>query len=391
MRTSWWQAMSDAGPLSGMRVLEIAGLGPVPFACMMLADLGAEVLRLERPTGRSVRLVDDRFDVTARGRRSVAIDLKAEGASALVRDLATRADVLVEGYRPGVCERLGIGPTELLEANPALVYARITGWGQEGPRAKLGGHDINYIAVTGALAAIGEQGRRPVPPLNLVGDFGGGGMLAVTGILAALLQARATGKGQVVDIAMVDGVASLLATAYGYQSAGALSDERESNFVDGGSPHYRTYQCADGQYVAVGAVEPVFFTALVKALEVDVDPDDQLDRAKWPRIEATLARAFRTRTRDEWSAIFGEIDACVSPVLTLAEAAADPQIAIRRTLVERDGVLQPAPAPRFSATPADIGSAPRPAGGDTVTALPDWGISSADVERLVASGVVRQA
>jgi alpha-methylacyl-CoA racemase len=367
-------------------VLEIAGLGPVPFAGMMLADLGAEVLRLERPTGRSVRLVPDTFDVPARGRRTVAIDLKAAGAAELVAQLATRADVLVEGYRPGTCERLGIGPDELLGANPALVYARITGWGQEGPRARLGGHDINYIAVAGALAAIGERGRRPMPPLNLVGDFGGGGLLAVSGILAALIHARATGVGQVVDAAMVDGVSSLLATAHGYRSAGATSDERESNFMDGGSPHYRTYECADGEYVAVGAVEPVFFRALVETLGVDVDPVDQLDRARWPHIESELSRAFEGHTRDEWAEVFSRVDACVSPVLTLAEAANDPQIAARATLVERNGVTQPAPAPRFSATPGAIGVPPRPAGGDTVEALRDWGVE--DVDRLLTAGIV---
>jgi alpha-methylacyl-CoA racemase len=358
---------------------------------MLLADMGADVLRLERPSGRSVRLVPDRFDVTARGRRSVAIDLKAPGSAELVAELAKSAEVLIEGFRPGVCERLGIGPTQLLSANPALVYARITGWGQTGPRAHLGGHDINYIAVAGALAAIGERGRRPMPPLNLVGDFGGGGMFAVTGILAALLSARATGKGQVVDVAMLDGVGTLLATAHGYRSAGATTDERESNFMDGGSPHYRTYTCADGGYVAVGAVEPVFFANLVRALGVDVDPAEQLDRTKWPDIAAKLAAAFATRTRDEWAAVFSEVDACVTPVLGLAEAAADPQVAARQALVDVDGVRQPAPAPRFLATPSAIGGPPRPAGSDTRAALADWGIGAVEIDRLLATGVVTAA
>jgi alpha-methylacyl-CoA racemase len=378
------------GPLDGVRVLELAGLGPVPFAGMLLADLGAEVLRLERPTGRSVRLVDDRFDVVGRGRSSVALDMKAPGAAELVASLVTSADVFLEGFRPGVCERLGIGPDALLAANPALVYARITGWGQEGPRARLGGHDINYIAVTGALAAIGERGRRPMPPLNLVGDFGGGGMFAVTGILAALVSARQSGAGQVVDVAMVDGVSTLLATAYGYRSAGATSDERESNFMDGGSPHYRTYECAGGGYVAVGAVEPVFFRALVETLGVDVAVEDQLDRGQWPRITAQLEAAFLTRTREEWTTVFAEVDACVSPVLTLAEAATDPQITARATLVERDGVTQPAAAPRFSATPGGLGRPPRPAGADTRKALAQWGIGEAEVDALLASGTVAQ-
>lgn len=378
------------GPLAGVKVLELAGLGPVPFAGMVLADLGAEVLRLERPTGRSVRLVDDRFDVVGRGRSSVALDMKAQGAAELVASLVTSADIFLEGFRPGVCERLGIGPDALLAANPALVYARITGWGQEGPRARLGGHDINYIAVTGALAAIGERGRRPMPPLNLVGDFGGGGMFAVTGILAALVSARQSGAGQVVDVAMVDGVSTLLATAYGYRSAGATSDERESNFMDGGSPHYRTYECAGGGYVAVGAVEPVFFRALVETLGVDVAVEDQLDRGQWPRITAELEAAFLTRTREEWTTVFAEVDACVSPVLTLAEAATDPQVTARATLVERDGVTQPAAAPRFSATPGGLGRPPRPAGADTRTALAQWGIGEAEVDALLASGTLAQ-
>jgi alpha-methylacyl-CoA racemase len=378
------------GPLAGVRVLELAGLGPVPFAGMVLSDLGAEVLRLERPTGRSVRLVDDRFDVVGRGRSSVALDLKAPGAAELVATLATSADVFLEGFRPGVCERLGIGPDALLAANPALVYARITGWGQEGPRARLGGHDINYIAVTGALAAIGERGRRPMPPLNLVGDFGGGGMFAVTGILAALVSARGTGAGQVVDVAMVDGVSTLLATAYGYRSAGATSDERESNFMDGGSPHYRTYACAGGGYVAVGAVEPVFFRALVETLGVDVAVEDQLDRSQWPRIAAQLEAAFLARTREEWTTVFAEVDACVSPVLTLAEAATDPQVTARATLVERDGIIQPAAAPRFSATPGGLGRPPRPAGSDTRTALAQWGVGDTEVDALLASGTIAQ-
>jgi alpha-methylacyl-CoA racemase len=378
------------GPLKGVRVLELAGLGPVPFTGMVLADLGAHVLRLERPTGRSIRLVDDRFDVVGRGRSSVAIDLKTEGAADLVGSLATRADVFIEGFRPGVCERLGVGPDALLAANPALVYARITGWGQDGPRARLGGHDINYIAVTGALAAIGERGRRPMPPINLVGDFGGGGMFALTGILAALVSAGTTGVGQVVDVAMVDGVSTLLATAHGYRGAGATSDERESNFMDGGSPHYRTYECADGGYVAVGAVEPVFFRALVETLGVDVTVEDQLERSKWPHIAAELASAFKARTRDEWAAVFGEVDACVSPVLTLAEAAGDPQVAARSTLVDRDGVTQPATAPRFSRTPGTEGRPPRRAGADTRDALVEWGVSADEVERLLERGTVFQ-
>ena len=379
------------GPLAGVRVVELGGQGPVPFAGMVLSDLGAEVLRLERPTGRTVKLVDPRFDVVARGRRSVAMDLKAAGATALVLNLVRSADVFLEGFRPGVCERLGIGPDACLAANQHLVYARITGWGQDGPRSQLGGHDINYVAVTGALHAIGERNGPPVPPLNLVGDFGGGGMSAIVGVLAALHTVSRGGPGQVVDVSMAEGVATLLATTYGYQSAGALSPERESNFVDGGSPHYRTYRCADGRYVAVGAVEPVFFARLVEALEVDVDPADQHDRSRWPAIRAAFEDAFATRTRDEWAALFSEVDACVSPVLSFAEASTDAQLQARDALLERDGVVQPAPSPRFSATPGLPGQPPRAPGSDTRQALADWGVPANEVEHLLEVGVVSQA
>jgi len=380
---------TSGGPLAGVRVLEIAGLGPTPFACMMLADMGAEVLRLERFSGRTIRMVPDAFDVPSRGRRSVAIDLKAAGAAELVLALVRRSDVLVEGYRPGVCERLGIGPEPCLAANPRLVYTRITGWGQDGPRAHLGGHDINYIAVSGALGLIGERGRKPVPPLNLLGDFGGGGMLAVTGTLAALLEVSRHGRGQVVDAAMIDGVSSLLATTHGYASAGVLSAEREDNMTDGGAPYYTTYRCADGGYVAVGAVEPVFFARLIATLGVAATPADQGDRASWPELTRQFAGVFATRTRDEWAAVFSEVDACVSPVLTMQEAAADGQIAARQTLVTRDGVTQPAPAPRFAATPASIGVPTRPPGADTVEALADWGVPAEEVSRLIDAQVVR--
>jgi alpha-methylacyl-CoA racemase len=379
----------SSGPLDGVRVLEIAGLGPTPFAGMMLSDMGAEVLRMERPSGRTVRLVPDSHDVMSRGRRSVAIDLKAPGASALVLDLVRRADVLLEGYRPGVCERLGIGPDACLAANPRLVYARITGWGQEGPRAALGGHDINYIAVTGALAAIGEHGGPPVPPLNLVGDFGGGGMLAVVGVLGALVEVHRHGRGQIVDAAMVDGVSSLLASTHGYASAGAVDAERGANVMDGGAPYYRTYRCADGGYVAVGAVEPVFFGRLVEALGLDIRPEEQADRGAWPRLTDAFTTAFAGRTRDEWAAVFAEVDACVTPVLTFWEAPSDDHLAARRTLFSRNGVTQPAPSPRFSATPGEAGRPTRRPGSDTVDGLTDWGVSREQVDLLLRDGVVQ--
>ncbi|WP_148573835.1 CaiB/BaiF CoA transferase family protein [Nocardioides caldifontis] len=378
------------GPLQGLKVVEMAGQGPVPFAGMQLADLGAEVLRLERPTGRTVKLAPPRFDVVARGRRSVAIDMKAEGAAELVLGLLEEADVFLEGFRPGVCERLGIGPEPALRANPRLVYARVTGWGQDGPRALQGGHDINYIAVTGALAAIGEKGRAPVPPLNLVGDFGGGGMSALVGILAALYGVEHGLPGQVVDVAMVEGVNTLLATAHGYQGAGVLVDERESNFVDGGAPYYRAYECADGNHVAVGAVEPQFFRALVTTLGVDIDPAGQMDRSRWPEMRKQLADAFATRSRDAWVELFDGVDACVSPVLTLGEAHTDPQLVAREALQVVDGVPQPAPSPRFSRTPAEVGAPPRRPGSDTRTALADWGVAAERVEELLGAGVVHE-
>lgn len=376
------------GPLTGLKVVEMAGQGPVPFAGMYLADMGAEVLRLERPTGRTVKLAPPRFDVVARGRRSVAIDMKADGAAELVLELLTEADVFLEGFRPGVCERLGVGPEAALERNPSLVYARVTGWGQDGPRAQEGGHDINYIAVTGALDAIGEKDRRPVPPLNLVGDFGGGGMSALTGILAALYAVGRGFPGQVVDVAMVEGVNGLLATAHGYQSAGVTVDSRESNFVDGGAPYYRTYECSDGRYIAVGAVEPQFFRALVETLGVEADLADQGNRDRWPAIRHTFAKAFARKTRDEWVRSFDGVDACFSPVLTLAEASSDPQLIARDAIRVRDGVSQPTPSPKFSATPGEVGHAPRPPGTDTRSALADWGIAPNRVGDLIDTRVV---
>lgn len=377
-----------SGPLAGLRVVEMAGQGPVPFAGMQLADMGAEVIRLERPTGRTVKLAPPQFDVVARGRRSVAIDMKAPAAAELVLDLLRHADVFLEGFRPGVCERLGVGPEAALAANPNLVYARVTGWGQDGPRALQGGHDINYVAVTGALAAIGEKGRTPVPPLNLIGDFGGGGMSAVVGILAALHSVGRGGAGQVVDVAMVEGVNTLLATAHGYESAGVLVDERESNFVDGGAPYYRVYECADGDYIAVGAVEPQFFRQLVSTLQVDVDPDEQSDRAQWPQMRETFTTAFLTRSRDEWMDAFEGVDTCVTPVLKLREAHTDPQLIAREALETRDGVSQPAPSPRFLGTPSRAGHPPRTPGADTRGALADWGIAAQQIDDLIASGTV---
>jgi alpha-methylacyl-CoA racemase len=365
------------GPLSGVRVIELAGIGPAPMACMLLADMGAEVLRLERVTGTAMSALG-RFDVLARGRRSVAIDLKAPGASELVLELVAQADVLIEAYRPGVTERLGLGPDECLAANPGLVYARMTGWGQEGPLADRVGHDIDYAAIAGALATIGEPGRKPVPPLNLVADFGGGALYCVTGVLAALLERQTSGKGQVIDVAMVDGVSSLLAMAHSQRSAGMMNDERGSNMLDGGTPYYDTYRTADGEYMAVGAIESQFYDELARVLE------------KWPTTRALMTEKFASKTRAEWIAAFDGVDACVSPVWRIGEAPSDPHILARETLVVRDGVTQPNVAPRFSRTPGEVGVEARRPGQDTTETLRDWGVKDDRLEALLAAGVVTQ-
>jgi alpha-methylacyl-CoA racemase len=376
------------GPLRGLKVIEFAGLGPAPFACMIFADLGAEVLRLDRPGDLTAQIMGPK-DVMTRGRRSVAIDLKAAGASALVLDLVRTADVLVEPFRPGVTERLGLGPDECLAANPALVYARMTGWGQEGPLAARVGHDINYASIAGAIGSIGEPGRKPVPPLNLVADFGGGGMYCVSGVLAALYERTSSGKGQVVDVAMVDGVSSLLAMAYSHRAAGLIKDERGSNMLDGGRPYYDTYVCADGEYMSVGAIEAQFFAELVRVLDL-ADVPAQNDPAGWPRMREMFATTFASKTRAEWTEIFSDVDACVAPVWRLGEAADDPQIRARQSLVEVDGVVQPAAAPRFSRTPGAHGHPPRPVGADTTAALTDWGVPKETVEALLESGALVQ-
>ncbi len=377
------------GPLAGIKVIELAGIGPAPFAVMMLADLGADVLRLERPGG-TLSSVIGRFDVLARGRRSVAIDLKASGATELALDLVAGADVVVEAFRPGVAERLGLGPDECLAANPRLVYARMTGWGQDGPLAARVGHDIDYAAIAGAISMIGEPGRKPVPPLNLVADFGGGGMFCVAGVLAALLERVTSGQGQVVDVAMVDGVSTLLAMAHGQNSAGLLRDERGSNMLDGGAPYYDTYQCADGEYMAVGAIEPQFFAELVRVLDL-TDLPPQNDRATWPATRERFVTAFAARTRAEWIAAFDGVDACVSPVWRITEASADPHLQARQSLIEVDGLTQPAVAPRFSRTPGAVGVPARPPGADTVEALQEWGIDPDVITALRDSGAIVQA
>lgn len=379
------------GPLTGFRILEIAGLGPAPFCAMLLSDLGAEVVRVDRlaPPGRGVLDVDPRLDLLQRGRRSLAVDLKHPRGAETVLRLVEKADALIEGFRPGVAERLGIGPEDCLARNPRLVYGRMTGWGQEGPLASAVGHDIDYIALSGALHAIGRAGEKPVLPLNLVGDFGGGALYLAVGILSALLEASRSGQGQVVDAAMVDGAASLLTMFYGMSAAGTWFDERGVNLLDGGSPFYDTYETADGKYLAVGALEPRFYAELLRltGLEGEELPE-QADLFRWPELRQRFAEVFRQRTRDEWCAILEGTEACVAPVLSLSEAPKHPHMAARGTFVEVDGVTQPAPAPRFSRTPGAIQRPPEPPGASTDEVLSGWGFAAEEIERLRADRVV---
>ena len=342
------------GPLAGIRVIEMAGIGPGPMAAMLLADMGATVLRIDRVqesglgVGRPLSA-----DTTRRSRKAIALDLKEPESVDRVLRLLEEADALIEGFRPGVMERLGLGPDPCLERNPRLVYGRMTGWGQEGPLGQAAGHDLNYIAMTGALAAIGRAGEPPTPPLNLVGDFGGGALYLVVGVLAALLEARGSGRGQVVDAAMVDGAASLMTSIYGMFSAGLMTLDRGRNLLDSGAYFYDTYECSDGRYVSVAAIEPKFHAEMFRLM--DLDPglvERQMDRKDWPRIREVVAERFRTRTRDEWTGILGGSDACFAPVLGMDEVTGDPHLQARKTFIEVDGVVQPAPAPRFSRTPS---------------------------------------
>ena len=371
------------GPLDGVRVVELAGLGPGPFCGMMLADMGAEVIRVSRPGA-----APDPYEVAARGRRTVAVDLKDPRGAEVVLRLAEWADALYEGYRPGVAERLGVGPEDCRARNPRLVYGRMTGWGQDGPLAATAGHDIDYIAVAGALHPVGPADAPPPPPLNLIGDFGGGGMLLAFGLVAGILSARATGEGQVVDAAMTDGSALLTAMMHGQLAAGRWTADRQANTLDGAAPFYGTYTCADGEYVAVGAIEPQFTAELLDGLGVPAgDPDRQAwyDKASWPRLRDRVATIFATRTRDEWAAVFAGSDACVAPVLSLAEAPHHPHNTARGTFVESHGVTQPAPAPRFSATPPTPGPPPREATGEVLAAA---GYSDDEIADLRTADVI---
>src|SRR5579872_5481808 len=344
------------GVLSGYRVIELAGIGPAPMCAMLLSDMGADVVRIDRlaDAGLGVQ-VQTKYSLLNRGRRSVALDLKRPEANDTVLRMIEKADALIEGFRPGVMERLGLGPDICLERNPRLVYGRMTGWGQDGPLAQAAGHDINYISVTGALAAIGPT-ERPVPPLNLVGDFGGGALYLVVGVLAALLEAQRSGKGQVVDAAMCDGAASLMSMFYDFAAIGRWIEGRESNFLDGGAHFYGVYQCACGNFISIGSIEPQFYALLrqLAGLSDDAAFDAQMECEAWPSLKQKLAEVFATKTRDEWCAIMEGTDVCFAPVLTIAEAPMHPHMAARKTFVKRHGVTQPAPAPRFSRTPSTV-------------------------------------
>jgi len=345
-----------AGPLQGLRVVELAGIGPGPHAAMILGDLGADVVRIDRPSGAPGGVVKDSM---SRNRRIVTADLKSDEGRDLVLKLVAKADVLIEGYRPGVTERLGLGPEQCAEVNDRLVYARMTGWGQTGPRSQQAGHDINYISLNGILHSIGRMNERPVPPLNLVGDFGGGSMFLLVGILAALWERQSSGKGQVVDAAMVDGSSVLVQMMWQMRSSGMWTDVRGTNMLDGGAPYYDTYECADGRYVAVGAIEPQFYAALLAGLGLDAATlPGQNDAARWPELRAVLTETFAGRDRDHWAKVFADSDACVTPVLAFGEVQTEPHITERNTFYEVNGGLQPLPAPRFSRTAADT---PRPA------------------------------
>ncbi|OYY72833.1 CaiB/BaiF CoA-transferase family protein [Sphingomonas sp. 28-63-12] len=360
---------SSGGPLSGIRIVEFDAIGPVPLAAMILADMGADIVRLARPAGAVTAWDDVGGSVLHRSRSVVHVDLKNPDDRAQVLDLIARADAVVEGFRPGVMERLGIGPDIGLARNPKLIFARMTGWGQSGPLALRAGHDINYIAITGALHAIGKPDEPPTVPLNLVGDYGGGAMFLVAGVLAALLAARTTGRGQIVDVAMTEGAATLLSMFHSYHATGSWQDQREANLLDGGAPFYRCYACADGRHVAVGCLEPQFFAACLQGLGLDPQLFRQNDRATWPAMRAEFETTFKTRTRDAWAALFAETDACVSPVLTLAEAPDHPHNRHRTSFVTRDGVSQAAPAPKFA---PDASIVREPSASDVATAVARW-------------------
>ncbi len=373
------------GSLTGYTIIELAGIGPAPMGGMMLADMGAEVIRIERPGATDPKLSEP---ISGRNKKSVVLNLKQEAGREALMALVERADALIDPYRPGVCEKLGFGPEVCHARNPKLVFARMTGWGQTGPLAQAAGHDLNYIAITGALHAIGRRGERPVVPLNLVGDFGGGGMLLVTGIMGGLLEAARSGKGQVVDVAMVDGTAQLMWMMQGFQQLGAWNaEEREANLLDGAAHFYDTYECADGKYVAIGAIEPQFYAELLARAEI-TDPqfEAQHDVAQWPALKEKMGAVFKTKTRDEWDAVMAGSDACFAPVLTMVEAAEYAANTERSVYTSVEGMTHPSPAPRFDRTPSEIRHATRSLGADTVSVLRDAGLAEEDLQAMLASG-----
>jgi alpha-methylacyl-CoA racemase len=378
------------GVLSGYKIIEFAGIGPAPMCAMLLSDMGAEVLRIDRAEDANLGIpTDAKFGVLNRGRRSVALDLKKKEGTEVALKLIDKADALIEGFRPGVMERLGLSPDLCLTRNPRLVFGRMTGWGQDGPLAHAAGHDINYIALTGALHSIGRKGGAPVPPLNLVGDFGGGGAYLALGVVAALLEAQKSGKGQVIDVAMIDGASSLMAAIYGLRAAGRWTDNRGDNILDTGAHYYDVYETSDGKYVSVGSIEPKFYAELLQlsGLEHEELPR-QNDKNAWPTLKDRVAAVFRAKTRDEWCRIMEGSDVCFAPVLSMQEAPQHPHNRQRGTFVEVDGVVQPAPAPRFSRTPSAIQRPPAQPGEHTEEALKDWGFSATEVEQLRGCGAI---
>jgi len=378
------------GPLKGIRVIEMVGLGPCPFAAMMLADMGAEVIRIDRKSvpgaASPFPMMGTKFDVLARGRRTLALDLKQPAARALVLELVAQADVLIEGFRPGVMERLGLGPAECHEANPRLTYGRMTGWGQSGPLAHTAGHDLNYLALTGMLHSIGRADSPPVPPLNLAADFGGGAMMLAFGVVCAVLEARTSGQGQVIDAAMTDGAALLGAMMYGFRADGSWTDQRAANLLDGGAPFYDCYRCADGKFISIGSIEPQFYALLLELTGI-TDPafDGQMDRKRWPELKEKFAQLFLSRTRAQWCELLEGTDVCFAPVLDMAEAPAHPHNVSRNTFVEIEGVVQPAPAPRFSRTMPEVGER---RDNDPASILKDWGWNDAAITALADKKVL---
>jgi len=378
------------GTLSGYKVVEFAGIGPAPMCAMMLSDMGADVLRIDRAEDAGLGIsTAAKFNFLGRGRRSVAIDLKRPEGTEVALRLIAKADALIEGFRPGVMERLGLGPEVCTARNPRLIYGRMTGWGQDGPLALAAGHDINYIALTGALHAIGRKGESPVPPLNLIGDFGGGALYLALGVVAGLLEAQKSGKGQVVDAAMVDGAASLMTAIYGLRASGIWSDKRGENILDTGAHYYDVYETSDGKHVAIGSIEAKFYAELLRLTGLQgQELPSQNDRSAWPKLKERIAAIFRTKTRDEWCKIMEGSEVCFAPVLSMTEAPNHPHNRHRGTFVEHDGVVQPGPAPRFERTPSAIQRSPASPGQHTEEALGDWGFSASELEKLRGAGAI---